>query len=58
MLGVAWLKPIDILRHLSIVFDTRHPNWGFSKGCGVDDVMVICNPKLAELNDFEEMKSD
>lgn len=58
VLGETWLKPMDILRHPSIVFDLRYPSRDPSKGRGIHGVMVVRNPKLAELSDFEEVKRD
>lgn len=34
VLGEMWLKAMGILRHLSIVFDLRHPAWIPVKGVG------------------------
>ena len=56
ILGETWLKPSDTLRHPSIVFDTRYPSQDFSKGRGIHGLMVVRNPKLAKLSDFEEVK--
>ena len=58
VLGETWLKPMDILRHPSIVFDLRYPSRDPSKGRGIHGLMVVRNPKLAELCDFEEVKRD
>ena len=58
ILGETWLKPSDTLRHPSIVFDLRYPSQDPSKGRGIHGLMVVRNPKLAKLSDFEEVKRD
>ena len=58
ILGETWLKPSETLRHPSIVFDLRHPSRDPSKGRGIHGLMVVMNPKLASLSDFEEVKRD
>ena len=58
ILGETWLKPMDILRHPSIVFDLRYPSRDPSKGRGIHGLMVVRNPNLAEACDFEEVKRD
>ena len=58
ILGETWLKPSETLRHPSIVFDLRYPSQDPSKGRGIHGLMVVRNPKLAKLSDFEEVKRD
>ena len=56
ILGETWLKPPGTLRHPSIVFDLRCPNRDPTRGRGIHGLMVVRNPKLARLSDFEEVK--
>ena len=58
VLGETWLKPAEILRHPSIVFDLRFPSQDPSKGRGIHGLMVVRNPKLTDYSDFEEVKRD
>ena len=52
ILGEAWPKPPDALRHPSAVFDLRCPSQDPFKGRGVHGLMVVRSPKLAKLSDF------
>ena len=58
ILGETWLKPSDTLRHPSIVFDLRYPSQDPTRGRGIHGLMVVRNPRLAKLSDFEEVKRD
>ena len=58
ILGETWLKPLEPLRHPSIVFDLRYPSRDPSKGRGIHGLMVVRNPKLTKYSDFEEVKRD
>ena len=58
VLGETWLKPDDILRHPSIVFELRGQSSNPSRGRGVHGLMVVRNAKLTSVKDFMEIYKD